>query len=174
MNLFDLLDNYIDNLEALFRRTRGKLKKAQASSSIQSKVPSEEEDHQRVIHNLTPTFEAMVNKSLREFSTPTTNNIWTGPAVDIDRPFELKPTLINMVQASQFCGKAHEDASAHLQHFLEICRTFTIKDVPRDAYYFAFSHSHSWGERSSGFMQIRGRILCGHYAPPIPWQSSFP
>jgi hypothetical protein len=43
------------------------------------------------------------------------------------------PTLINMVQASQFCGKAHEDASAHLQHFLEICSTFTIKDVPRDA-----------------------------------------
>jgi hypothetical protein len=38
-----------------------------------------------------------------------------------------------MVQASQFCGKAHEDASAHLQHFLEICNTFTIKGVTRDA-----------------------------------------
>jgi hypothetical protein len=38
-----------------------------------------------------------------------------------------------MVQANQFCGKAHEDASAHLQHFLEICSTFTIKGVPRDA-----------------------------------------
>jgi hypothetical protein len=42
------------------------------------------------------------------------NNIRTGPAEDIDRPFELKPMLINMVQASQFCGKAHEDACAHL------------------------------------------------------------
>ena len=38
-----------------------------------------------------------------------------------------------MVQASQFCGKAHEDASAHLQHFLEICSTFTIKGVTKDA-----------------------------------------
>ena len=38
-----------------------------------------------------------------------------------------------MVRASQFCGKAHEDASAHLQHLLEICSTFTIKDIPRDA-----------------------------------------
>jgi hypothetical protein len=75
----------------------------------------------------------MVNKSLREFSAPTTDNIQTGPAMNIDRSFELKPGLINMVQASQFCGKAHEDASAHLQHFLEICSTFTIKDVPRDS-----------------------------------------
>jgi len=38
-----------------------------------------------------------------------------------------------MVQANQFCGKAHENASAQLQHFLEICNTFKIKDVPKDA-----------------------------------------
>jgi hypothetical protein len=75
----------------------------------------------------------MADKSLREFSAPTTANIRTGPAVEIKQNFELKPALINMVQARQFCGKAHEDASAHLQHFLEICSTFTIKDVPKDA-----------------------------------------
>ena len=41
------------------------------------------------------------------------------PAVNTrENGFELKPVLITMVQASQFCGKAHEDASAHLQHFL--------------------------------------------------------
>jgi hypothetical protein len=38
-----------------------------------------------------------------------------------------------MVLANQFYGKAHEDASAHLQHFLEICSTFTIKGVSKDA-----------------------------------------
>jgi len=38
-----------------------------------------------------------------------------------------------MVQASQFYGKGHEDASAHLQHFLEICSTFTIRGVSKDA-----------------------------------------
>jgi hypothetical protein len=75
----------------------------------------------------------MANKSLREFSAPTTANIRTGPAAEIEQNFELKPVLINMVQANQFCGKAHEDTSAHLQHILEICSTFTIKDVPRDA-----------------------------------------
>ena len=38
-----------------------------------------------------------------------------------------------MVQASSFCGKAHEDANAHLQHFLEICSIFTIKGVSQEA-----------------------------------------
>ena len=75
----------------------------------------------------------MANKSIREFSAPTTDNIRTGPAVEIDDNFELNPGLINMVQSNQFCGKAHEDAIAHLQHFLEICSTFTMSEVPRDA-----------------------------------------
>jgi hypothetical protein len=76
----------------------------------------------------------MANKTLREFSAPTTANIHTGPPTDVgENGFELKPALINMVQASQFCEKTHEDASAHLQHFLEICSTFTIKGVTRDA-----------------------------------------
>jgi len=34
-----------------------------------------------------------------------------------------------MVQANPFCGKAHEDSNAHLQHILETCSTFTIKGV---------------------------------------------
>jgi hypothetical protein len=146
MNRFDLPNNFIDNLEALFRRTRAKLKKAQASSSIQSEVPSEEEDHQRVICNLTPVFKAMANKSLYEFSAPTTDNIRTRPAADIDRPFELKPTLINMVEASQFVGR-------HMKMLVLISNTFwrfaalsPSRMFPEMPYYFAFSHSHSWRE----------------------------
>ena len=34
-----------------------------------------------------------------------------------------------MVQANQFCGLPSEDASAHLQHFLELCDTIVIKDI---------------------------------------------
>jgi hypothetical protein len=93
-------------------------------------LPSELEDQPSIFRSLTPEFNAMANKSLREFSAPNTDNIRTGPAVDFEKSFELKPVLINMAQASQFYGKAHEDASAHLQHFLEIYNTFTIKDVP--------------------------------------------
>ena len=38
-----------------------------------------------------------------------------------------------MVQGSPFCGKANEDASAHLQQFLELCSTFVVKGVSQDA-----------------------------------------
>jgi hypothetical protein len=50
---------------------------------------------------LTPEFEAMAQKSLREFSAPTTINIHTGPEVNVgDNRFELKPTckLISFVE----------------------------------------------------------------------------
>jgi len=43
--------------------------------------------------------------------------------------FELKPSLINMVQAIQYSGKANADASAHLQNFMEIGNTITIERV---------------------------------------------
>jgi hypothetical protein len=80
--------------------------------------------------SLASKFEALADKTLREFSASTTANIHTRPTVNVgENGFELKPALITMVQASQFCGKTHEDASAHLQHFLEICNTFTLKGV---------------------------------------------
>jgi hypothetical protein len=47
--------------------------------------------------------------------------------------FEIKTGLITMLQASPFCGKPNEDASAHLQQFLELCSTFTIQGVEEDA-----------------------------------------
>ena len=120
----DLPTNYVEDPEALIGRTSAKLKKVLALES---------EDNQ-IRRSLTLDFEAMADKTLYEFSAPTTANICTGLAVNVgDNGFELKPALINMVQASQFCGKAHDDASAHLQHFLEICSTFTIKGVTKDS-----------------------------------------
>jgi len=113
-----------------------------------------EEQAEELGGNLAPVFKDMAEKTLREFSgpnnskhsdwtAPTIANIRTGPAVNTrENRFELKPALITMVQASQFCGKAHEDASAHLQHFLEICNSFTIREVPKDTillYLFPFS-----------------------------------
>ena len=75
----------------------------------------------------------MAEKTLREFSTPSTKNIHTGPRLKINNlEFKLKPSLINMVQATPFNGKTHEDASAHLSNFLEISNTITIKDVAQD------------------------------------------
>ena len=87
----NLLTNYIKDLEALIRRTRAKLKKVSALDSKDN----------RIRRSLTPEFEAMSNRTLREFSTLTTANIRTGPKTNVgDNGFELKPALINMVQAN--------------------------------------------------------------------------
>jgi len=139
MNRRRLRENFVDNPEAIIRKTRAKLKKV-SSSTLQRKASSKPEDSQSFIWNLSTEFEAMANKLIHEFSPPTTDIIRTGPAVEIDRNFELKPRLINMVQANQFCGKAHEDAS-----------TFSLyQKSPETPYYFASSHSQCSGERSSG------------------------
>jgi len=75
----------------------------------------------------------MAEKTLCEFSAPSTKNICTGPTLKTNNlEFELKPSLINMVQATPFSEKAHEDASTHLQNFLEISSIVVIKDVAQD------------------------------------------
>jgi hypothetical protein len=57
----------------------------------------------------------MADKTLREFSALSTENIRTGPTLRTNNlEFELKPSLINIVQATPFSEKAYEDASAHL------------------------------------------------------------
>ena len=88
---FDLPTNYIEDQEALIRRTRAKVKKVLALDS---------EDNQ-TRWRLTPVFEAMADKTLHEFSASTMANIFTGPATNVgDNGFELKPALVNMVQAN--------------------------------------------------------------------------
>ena len=72
----------------------------------------------------------MADKTLREFFAPSIENIRTGPTLKTNNlEFELKPSLINMVEATPFSRKEYEDASAHLQNFLEMSSTVVIKDV---------------------------------------------
>jgi hypothetical protein len=123
----NLPENFISDAEKILKKARSKLRPPDSQPATFALGDS-------TTRSLTPTFQVMANKSLREYSTPTPDNIRTGPTVAAGyAAFKLKPALINMVQASQFCGKAHEDANKHLQNFLEICSTFTIKDVPSDA-----------------------------------------
>jgi hypothetical protein len=91
MKGFDLLENCLDDPEVLLRNTRAKLKKVLV-------IVLEDTQTRR---SLTLEFEAMANKSLHEFSTLTIANIRTRPEVNVgDNGFELKPTLITMVQAN--------------------------------------------------------------------------
>jgi hypothetical protein len=69
----------------------------------------------------------VAQRCINDFSAPSNVNVRTDPDTNIrDDSFELKPALINMVQQSPFYDKASEDSNDHLQHFLEICSTFTI------------------------------------------------
>nr|ABF96999.1 hypothetical protein LOC_Os03g34102 [Oryza sativa Japonica Group] len=76
----------------------------------------------------------MADKTLREFAAPSADNVAIGPQINMgDVDFDLKSSLIMMAKASPFCGKPNKDANAHLQQFLEICSTYTIKGVTPDA-----------------------------------------
>ena len=126
MSGFQLPGNYLEDPEQLLRRSRHR------------QVPL-----QRFISNLNPfkeggstppLKEAMAQKAISDFSAPSATHVAQGPEVNFgDATFELKPALIHMVQVNPFCGKPHEDANAHLQHFMELCSTFTIKGVASDA-----------------------------------------
>ena len=76
----------------------------------------------------------MAQKSLRQFSAPSSSHIPSGLNQDQagNDGFELKTGLVNMVQASPFFGKASEDANAHLQNFLEVSNTINPKGTTMD------------------------------------------
>ena len=113
----------------------------------------------------------MADKTLCEFSAPSIENIHTRPTLRTNNlEFELKPSLINMVQATPFCRKAHENASAHLQNFLEISSTVVIKDVAQDIilfclfpfslvgrekqwFYINKDHINTWAKCSKAFLE---------------------
>ena len=119
MTGFSLPENYIDNPERLVRRARPRVVPPRAI------LPAQEP-----ISEAPLVLEAMVEKTLREFSVPSTDNVATGPNINVgDVNFELKSSLINM---GEFCGKPNEDANAHLQNFLELCDTVVIRGVAAD------------------------------------------
>ena len=105
MTGFDLPQNFHSDPESLLRRTRARLISPRRSLSAVDPV---------IASSSAPR--AMAQKTLRDYSAPSSNQVPTGPEVNTGREnFEVKMGLITMVQASTFCGKANEDASAHLQ-----------------------------------------------------------
>jgi hypothetical protein len=126
MTGFDLPSNYNDNPESLVRRVRPRVLIPQKFLSTQ------ETNTVDLVDSTSST--PMADRTIREFSAPSNTNVPTGPTTTVgDGNFELEPALINKVQTNPFSGKPNEDANAHLQHFLEVCRTFTIRGVTDDA-----------------------------------------
>ena len=81
-------------------------------------------------------------RALRDYTVPTV----AGPA--ILRPtipannFELKPSLIQMVQTNQFGGYPNEELDEHIAVFLQYCNTVKMNNFPDDVIrlqFFPFS-----------------------------------
>ena len=123
MTSFDLPQNFNSDPESFLRRTRARLVSPRRSLLAVDLVIASSSDPR-----------AMAQKTLRDYSAPSASQVPTGPKVNTGgENFDIKTGLITMVQASPFCGRANEDASAHLQQFLELCSTFVIKGVSQDA-----------------------------------------
>ena len=87
MTGFSLLENYTNNPERLLRRARPRI--VPPLAILPAQEPISEAPH---------VLEAMAEKILREFSVPSTNNVPTGPNINVrDVNFKLKSSLINMV-----------------------------------------------------------------------------
>ena len=122
MTDFSLPKNYTDNPEKLMKRAR--LHVVPPLAILPAQEPIQEAP-------LVP--KAMAEKTLCKFSVPSTDNVATRSNINVgDVNFELKSSLINMVQASPFYGKPNEDANARLQNFLELCDTVVIRGVAAD------------------------------------------
>jgi hypothetical protein len=53
----------------------------------------------------------------------------TAPAINF---YEIKPVLLNLVMKEQFSGASTDDATAHLNNFVELCEIQKYKDVESD------------------------------------------
>ena len=104
MTSFDLPQSFHSDPESLLRSVRPRIVPPQISlSGVDLAIASSSAPR------------AMAQKTLRDYSTPSSNQVPTGPEVNTGgENFEIKTGLIMMVQASPFCGRANEDASAHL------------------------------------------------------------
>ena len=129
----------------------------------------------------------MTQKTLCQFSASSNSHIPTGlnncQGTD---GFEIKTGLVNMVQASPFCGKASEDAHAHLQNFLEVssiinpkCTTmdnvhlrlfpFSLLGKAKTWFYTYKDAFETWDACSNAFL-----VKYFRWAKPMPFGTGFP
>ena len=122
MTGFDLPSNFNPNPERIGRIVRRRVVPPQKRLTLPISLPS------------TSVASSMAQKSLRQFSAPSSSHIPSGLNQDQagNDGFELKTGLVKMVQASPFCGKASKDANAHLQNFLEVSNTINPKGTTMD------------------------------------------
>ena len=89
-----------------------------------------------------------VEKKLMDLCVPTSAELKIRDLTQPQKTFEIRSSVINMVQNQPFSGK--EDPNQHLKTFLQICNTFNIEGVTDNqirARLFPFSlmgKAHQW------------------------------
>ena len=92
--------------------------------------------------SLTSVSEAMADKTLREFSAPSTENIRTGPTLrTTNLEFEHKPSLINMVQATHSVERHVKMLVLIFRIFWRLAAQSSSRKLLKTSYYSACFHS---------------------------------
>jgi len=94
--------------------------------------------------------------TLGEYMMPTSRGPISGlvfPQVTAQH-FELKSGLINMIQANQFGGLAHENPHQHIETFLELVQTVHIHNVPNEAIRLLAFHFSLMGKAKTWYRSL--------------------
>ncbi|CAO2186887.1 unnamed protein product [Urochloa humidicola] len=69
-------------------------------------------------------------RKISELWTPNVDDLPIFKLAEVGSPFQIKTSIIEMVQHSPFTGK--EDPNLHLRSFLQLCNTFKMEGVDDD------------------------------------------
>ncbi|CAM8993131.1 unnamed protein product [Rhodiola kirilowii] len=88
------------------------------------------DDQQRRVH-------PPVRRTLGDYTTPRVTGFQSAiaPLGIENNTWELKTSLIQMVQNNQFSGRIIEDPHQHLKRFIQMCNTAKTNGVPPESYY---------------------------------------
>jgi hypothetical protein len=131
-------DNFVDDLEKLYRLRRREAHQVKKLDFVDSK--SEDKGSKESPKNsppqgpqenrLPPMGDQPQERKIGELCTPDIIDLPILNLEQIGRPFEIKTSTIRMVQHSPFTGK--EDPNLHLQAFIQLCQTFNMDGVTQD------------------------------------------
>jgi hypothetical protein len=132
-------DNFVDDLEKLYRLRRCEAQQAKKLDFVYSKMEDEgplespkKSPPQSPRENRLPPMgeQPLQERNIGELCTMDIIDLPIMNLTEIGRPFEIKTSTIRMVQHSPFTGK--EDPNLHLHAFIQLCQTFNIDGVTQD------------------------------------------
>jgi hypothetical protein len=137
--LSNRLNNFVDDLEKLFRLRRREAHQAKKLDFVDSKSEDEGSSESPKIsppqcpreNRLPPMGEQPPQeRKIGELCTPDIVDLPILNLAEIRRSFEIKTSTIRVVQHSPFTSK--EDPNLHLQAFIQLCQTFNMDGVTQD------------------------------------------